>query len=149
MSRPPTSIVARQAPPSLTSMETVAMGISAWAPPYQSAKRSGSVHSFHTRSRGASNTRVIVIPSPPVESGVRGSAMLGSLLLRSQACVEAVEAAFPESTVLLEPVDDLAERRRLEPRGPKLRRPTARDQSRALEHLEVLRDRLNGDRERL
>ena len=96
-------MVARHLPPSLTSIETVDTGTSASLPPYQSAKRSGSVHSFHTCSRGASKTRVIVIPS----------AMLGFLLARSQARLEAVEAALPEPTVLLQPFDGVPERRAL------------------------------------
>src|SRR6266508_2526000 len=112
------------------------------SPPNQSAKRSGSVHSFHTRSRGASKTRVIVIPSL-----LRGSAILRSLLGRLQALVEAVEASLPEPTVLLEPVDSFLHRRTPQPRGPKLRRAAARDQPRALEHLQVLGDRLDADRE--
>src|SRR5207253_1429813 len=58
------NIVARHAPPGLTSIETVESGTSDSGPPNQSAKRAGSVHSFHTRSRGASNTRLIVIPYP-------------------------------------------------------------------------------------
>lgn len=41
----PQNIVARQAPPGRTSIETVESGISHSAPPNQSAKRSGSVHS--------------------------------------------------------------------------------------------------------
>src|SRR5713226_3315131 len=126
------NIVSRHEPPGLTSIETVSSGTSDSLPPNQSAKRSGSVHSFHTRSRGASKTRVIVIPS----------AIL-------QTLVEAVEASLPEPTVLLEPVDRLLQRRPLQARGPKLRRAAAPDQSGVLEDLEVLGDRLDADRERL
>ena len=75
------NIVARHEPPGLTSIETVDSGTSASVPPNQSAKRSGSVHSRHTRSRGASKTRVIVMPAQPC---------------RLQALVEAVEASLPE-----------------------------------------------------
>src|SRR3954468_21598977 len=114
-------MVARHAPPSLTSIETVDTGTSAAPPPNQSAKRSGSVHSLHTRSRGASNTRVIAIPSSA------GSATLRPPLRRREAALQAVEAASPEATVLLEPVDRLLERRPAQPRRPKLGRTAARD----------------------
>ncbi len=95
------NIVSRHEPPGLTSIETLASGTSDSLPPNQSAKRSGSVHSRHTRSRGASKTRVIVMP---------GSTMLVSFIARLQAFVETVEASLPEPTVLLEPVDGLLQR---------------------------------------
>src|SRR5207249_4903122 len=88
----PANIVARHAPPALTSIETVETGTSAAPPPYQSAKRSGSVHSFHTTSRGASKTRVIVIPSPPGAPEAGGSAIVASPLPGRHARLEAVEA---------------------------------------------------------
>src|SRR5205823_3935905 len=116
----PANIFSRHAPPGLTSIETVDSGTSDSPPPNQSAKRSGSVHSRHTRSRGASKTRVIVVP--------------GSLM---QTLVEAVEASLPEATVRLEPVGRVLQRRPLQVRGPELRRPPARDQPRPLEHLQV------------
>jgi hypothetical protein len=56
------NIVSLNVPPGRTSIETDESGTSESGPPNQSAKRSGSVHSFHTRSRGASNTRVTRIP---------------------------------------------------------------------------------------
>src|SRR4051812_8778261 len=115
-------MVARQWPPSTTSIETVSSGISASSPPYQSAKRSGSVHSLHTRSRGASKTRVIEKP---------GASAIGA---SAHARVEPVEAGLPEAPVAPEPVDGLLERRRLEARGTQLGRAPARDQARALEH---------------
>jgi riboflavin biosynthesis pyrimidine reductase len=57
--RRPVNIVARHAPPSLRSIHTVDTGTLA-SPPNHSAKRSGSVHSLHTRSRGTSKTRVMM-----------------------------------------------------------------------------------------
>src|SRR5215211_6031985 len=140
----PANIVARSAPPSVTSIETVETGTSASGPPNQSANRSGSVHSFQTRSRGTPKTRVIVIPASPATSGFR-SVILGRL----EACFEAVEAAFPERTILLEPSDGVLQRRRSQPRGPKLRRATTGDQPGLLQHLEVLGDRLDADRKGL
>src|SRR5829696_3322025 len=137
----PAYIVARHAPPSRTSIATVATGTSAWSPPNQSAKRSASVHSRHTRSRGASNTRVTLKPFC--------SPIAGAFLGRSQARLEPVEAALPEATVLLKPRGRVAERRALQPRRAQLGGPSARDQPRVLEDLQVLGDRLDGDRERL
>ena len=43
--------------PGLTSIDTVDSGTSASLPPNQSAKRSASVHSCHTRSRGRRRRR--------------------------------------------------------------------------------------------
>src|SRR2546428_1340241 len=105
----PQNIVARHEPPGRTSIETVVSGTSHSLAPNQSAKGSGSVHSFHTRSRGASKTRVIVILPEATVSGVRGSAMLGLSLGRLQTLVEAVEAFLPEQAVALEPFDGLLE----------------------------------------
>src|SRR5262245_65410929 len=117
-------MVARQAPPGLTSMATVESGISTFGPPNQSAKRSGSVHSRHTSSRGASKTRTIVIP---------GSVAVGFLLARPEPGVKAVEAPLPERTVPLQPRDGVAERRPAEARGTQLRRAAALDQTGPLE----------------
>jgi hypothetical protein len=58
-------------------MVTVDSGTSDSVPPNQSAKRSGSVHSRHTRSRRASNTRVMAIPYSPVPLGAPRSAIVG------------------------------------------------------------------------
>ena len=63
--------------------------------------------------------------------------------------VEEVEAAFPEPAVVLQPVGGALQRSALESRGAQLRGAPARDQPGALQHLEVLGDRLEADRERL
>src|SRR5512133_1706356 len=131
----PTSMVARQAPPLRTSMETLASGTSASPPPNQSAKRSGSVHSRHTRSRGAANTRVMLICGA-------GSAIGRLVPGRPQACLQALEAGLPEPAVVLQPVHGVPERRRLEPRGPQLGGAAPGDQPGPLQHLEVLGDGL-------
>src|SRR5918999_1965935 len=141
----PPNIVARSAPPSLTSINTVETGTSASGPPNQSANRSGSVHSFHTRSRGTSKTRVMMSPVSDATSGLGRSAILAL----SQALLEPVEAVFPERTILLEPLDGVLEGRRAQPRGAKLRRAAPRYGPRLLEHLKVLGDGLHADRERL
>ena len=78
----PQNIVARQAPPGRTSIETVESGISHSTPPNQSAKRSGSVHSRQTRSRGAAKTRVVV--KPPVPNGAAQSSSRSRWSMRSK-----------------------------------------------------------------
>src|SRR5205807_474232 len=71
------------------------------------------------------------------------------ILARSHPLVQAVEALAPESPVRLEPVGGVLQRRRAQPRGTKLGRACPLDQAGALEHPEVLRDRLDADRKRL
>src|SRR3954453_15068265 len=116
-------MVARQVPPARTSIDTVSSGISASLPPYLSAKRSGSVHSRHTRSRGASKTLVIVSP--------------GSSAIAAQSLIHAIEAALPEAAVGAEPLRRVPERFAVKARRPELRGPAAADQAGALEDLEV------------
>ena len=74
-----------------------------------------------------------------------------SAILRSfaspQPLPEMVEASLPEATISLEPLGGVPQTRAVEPRGPELGLSTPRDQSRPLEHLEVLGDRLDADRE--
>src|SRR4051794_14050585 len=103
--------------------------MSASAPPYQSAKRSGSVHSRQTRSRGASNTRVVV---KPVSSAIV-----------AQSRIQAVEAAVPEAAVAREPFGGGAERLPVQARRPELLAATAGDEAGALEHLDVARHGLH------
>src|SRR4051812_11378034 len=133
----PKYIVARHAPPGRTAIATLSSGTSASGPPNQSAKRSGSVHSRQTRSRGASNTRVIVRPRR--RSGA-GSAI--------EALPEGVEAVLPEAAVVLEPLGRVAQRRAAQPGRAQLGRPPAFDQARPLEHAQVLRHGLERYRER-
>ena len=74
--------LARSGPPNIVACHDAARpdvhrdrvsGISHSAPPNQSAKGSGSVHSRHTRSRGASKTRLIVIPGASAIAPSRSS----------------------------------------------------------------------------
>src|SRR5919198_5935107 len=102
----PKNIVARHSPPGRASIVTVESGMSAWRPPYQSAKRSGSVHSLHTTSRGASNTRVILMP--------------GSVIALAETRLELLDARVPEDTVLVEPFGRFLEGRPLDPGRPQL-----------------------------
>src|SRR4051812_37114616 len=128
----PQNIVARQAPPGRTSIATVERGTSHAVPPNQSAKRSGSVHSFHTRSRGAAKTRFVVNPRTPKRSG---SAIV------SQPLLHAIEASLPERAVGIEPFRRVLQGDRPQARRPQLRAATALDQAGALEHAQVLADR--------
>src|SRR4051794_38864040 len=134
----PQSIVARHAPPGRTSITTVESGTSHSTPPNQSAKRSGSVHSRQTRSRGASNTRVVV--KPPLKGDRSG--------IVSQSLVETVEARLPEPTVVVEPVNGVLERHRAEPGRPQLRAAPTLDQAGALKHAQVLAHGLAADGKR-
>src|SRR5512133_4060271 len=135
----PQYTVARQAPPGRTSIETVESGTSHSTPPNQSAKQAGSVHSRHTRSRAAARTRVVV--KPPVPNGA------GSVIC-SQPFVHAVEASLPEGAVVIEPFGRVLQRHRAQARGAQLRGAPPFDQAGALEHAQVLADRLGAHRER-
>src|SRR5215217_6388634 len=129
----PQNIVAHQAPPGRTSIETVESGTSHSTPPNQSAKRSGSVHSRQTRSRGAAKTRVVVKPLVPKGSGSG---------ICSQPLVHAIEASLPELAVGIEPLGRVLQRHRAQARGAQLCRPPPFDQTGALQHTQVLADRL-------
>src|SRR5258708_40010606 len=101
----------------MRSMETVDSGTSVSVPPNQPAKRLGSVHSFQTRRRGASKTRVIFSPPP---AAVAGAVWLGTseaLLALAQPRVQAAEARVPEAASRTHPV-------RARPLGPSPRAPT-------------------------
>src|SRR5918999_5279948 len=54
--------------------------------------------------------------------------------------VQPFETLLPMPSVLADPVRHVAERLRLQPAGPPLRLASLLDESRPLEHLEVLRD---------
>src|SRR5256712_485323 len=115
----------------------------------------GSVHALNTRSRGASNTRVVtssrsLAGSDILASGVVATSLLlrvfglsrvgaGLLLKLAEVAVEAVEALLPEAPIALDPVGDLPQALGLEPAGPPLRVAAPGDQAGGLEHLEALR----------
>src|SRR5438093_3961232 len=102
----------------------------------------------NTRSRGASKTRDMTIsrsdgvatsswclPFPPIALLLSSSLELGQIL------VQPVVALLPEAAIPLRPLGDLLERARLESGGPPLPLPASRDQTRPLEHLQVLGNR--------
>ena len=88
------------APPGRTSIDTLDSGTSPPGWPNQSAKLSGSVHSFQTRSRGASKTRLMV---NAYRSVIRGS------LAAREPLVQAIEAVLPEAPVAEQPLHGLRE----------------------------------------
>src|SRR5689334_9313673 len=132
------NIVSRHLPPGRTSIDTLSRGTSHCGPPYQSAKRSGSVHSLQTRSRGASNTRLIRIPYS-----------LAPSVIAAESLLESPEAGLPEALIGPEPVRCILHRGRAQLRGTQLRRPGARDQAGALENPEMLGHGLNANGQRL
>src|SRR5919106_4882994 len=77
------------------------------------------------------------------------SAISRSPLDLAQVLAETIEALPPIPPVAGQPVGGLLERLALQPRRPQLRAALARDQARPLEHLQMLGDRLHGDRKRL
>src|ERR1700748_2991038 len=80
----------------------------------------------------------LLLFSPDVALGLRcGLGRLTGLHL-FQVLIEAVEVLVPEPAKISAPAVDLFELARLDATWPPLRFPPARDQSRTLEHLEVL-----------
>src|SRR5258706_11933001 len=99
--------------------------------PHHCFIRSGSVKHFHTRSRGASKTRLMTN-----SCGLFSSATFFLLGLDfSEVIVETVEAFFPEAAVVLDPFGDVFQRACLQPPRTPPRLAAAGDQPRALQHL--------------
>src|SRR4051795_7735765 len=121
-------------------------GVSICSGPNHAATSSGSVQARKTRSRGASKMRVI---STSWSSAATGLMSLIWLSFPVQVSVESVHAGLPGALARLHPVDRLVERVGLHAARPPLGVAAARDQSGALEHLEVARDRGQAHRERL
>src|SRR4051812_23589482 len=94
-------------PPGRTSIETVSSGTSSVGPPYQSAKRSGSVHSRQTSSRGASKVLTSSMSGPPLPAVASATRRLPS---GAKPLLHPVEAALPEAAVVIDPLGDLPER---------------------------------------
>src|SRR5258708_34974385 len=119
----------RQAPPGRTSISQT--GFVKPCGPHHCAICFGSVHAFHTRSRGASKTRVMT--NSRSGGGVVGlffSVMFLLLVLQLvQIIVQAFEALIPETAIVLHPVRDLLERSCLQPARSPLRLAAARDQT--------------------
>src|ERR1700680_1090400 len=132
--------------------------------PSHCASRSGSLWARNTRSRGASNSRVMMI------CGMPGSAVICVLLIvvlllcgrviaagvvflaglqRCEQLVESLVPFVPEPLVAGQPGGHLAERFGLQVTEPGGGAAGARDEARLLQHLEVPGDRWLGYAERL
>src|SRR5258706_15439318 len=134
-------MVCFQTPPGLTSIFSIV--VVKPRGPHQCTTCRGSVIACHTSSRGASKFRVMTISRSAVSSMVLFSRFFILFLLFlqfAQIIVQTVKAFFPEKAVVFHPGGDFLERLRSEPAGAPLRMPSAGDQLRALEHLEMLAD---------
>src|ERR1051325_3129159 len=132
----------RQAPPGRTSISNVVM-VKPFGP-HHSPRYSRFVNASKTSARGASKTRVATIARPSAAAfGCWSAGMFLLLLLLqcAQESFEAVETLLPEFAVVLDPLSDVLERRGLETARPPLRLASTGDESRALEHFQMLRDR--------
>src|ERR1700731_4770408 len=83
----------------------------------------GSVHASKTSSRGASNTRVVMIDrgSGPVPGLCLAAILLLIGLFFFEIIVQPVEAGVPEAAILFKPVVDVFEGGWLDPAWPPLR----------------------------
>src|SRR5215203_451448 len=105
-------------------------GVSKLAGPYHRATSSGSVQARHTRSRGASNTRVIRTSRLPAVTSLIAISFL------AQMRIEPVHPSLPGLLAGLHPLDRVVERVGLHPARPPLRFPAAVDQARLLQNLQ-------------
>src|SRR6185437_5820724 len=142
------TIVMRHTPPGLRSKSIFSRGVVKCSGPHHFVTSSGSVHTCQTSSRGASSSRSITIVCSLIVCCPSAIVVCLSLDLH-QMCREPIEPSFPDPPVLLEPFGHRAQRCALEPRRSQLRRPSAGDQAGPLEHLEVLGDGLQAEREGL
>src|SRR5919204_772968 len=100
------------------------------------------VNTSNTRSRDASNTRSITRSSITMSLTLCLAAMSLLLLLQLfEVRLQAVKPLLPDDAIALDPLVDFLERARLEGCRPPLRLFAARHESRALEHLQMLRHR--------
>src|ERR1700730_3056965 len=123
--------------------------------PSHCTSSSGSVYARNTRSRGASNSRVMticgmpcsavicVLPivSPRLDRLIAVGVVLLVGLQRREQLAEPLLALVPEPLVAGQPGGHLAERLGLQVAEPGGRAAGARDQGRVLQHLEVPGDR--------
>ena len=73
----------------------------------------------------------------------------GSLMVWCEQCVQPAELLLVNQPVLVDPGGECLELRRIQVHGSALGVPRPGDQPRLFEHLNVLRDRLLGDLERI
>src|SRR5215472_9692380 len=158
---PPASVCTnRHLPPSRTSFSLTVMVYSRG--PSHCCSSSGSVYARYTRSRGASNSHVMMICGMPGSAVICVLAIVVSLrpgrlptaavvvlaLQRREQLVEPLVALVPEPLVAGQPGGHLAERVGLQVAEPRGRAPGPRQQARLLQHLQVPGDRRLGHAER-
>src|ERR1700754_2883982 len=106
-------------------------------PSIQFGTCSASVNASKTSLRGASNTRVIAtsLSEGVVNVVVPASFVVSMILLLHllQVCVQPGVAGVPELSVVLGPLSDLTQRRRLEPARAPLSLPSPGDETCPLE----------------
>src|SRR3954465_5850202 len=98
-------ITAVHLPPSRTSIAISSSAILYSGPPYQSANRSGSVHSRQTSGRGASKVQFMSM----------------SGLSATEAPLHALEASLPEAAVPVDPFGGFLQGCPVDPGGAELR----------------------------
>src|SRR5580698_2702782 len=150
----------RQVPPLRVSYRSMVVVRSRG--PSHCTSRPGSVWARNTRSRGASNSRVIMIIGMPgsaviavllivvpfaVAAGFRRAVVFLGGLQRGQQVVEPLVALVPDPRVAGQPGGHLAQRPGLQAAEPGGRPPGPRDQAGVLKHLQVLGDRRLGHAE--
>src|SRR5215469_10841221 len=138
-------------PPGRASTVIWSSGALTPAGPQKWARCLGSVMQRKTSSLGASKTRVKTSSPTSGRCSLIGLPLLiagGRALDLPQVLVELVEPLGPGPAVLLDPARDRVEPRPLQVAGPELGVPAARDETAALEHLQVLGDGRQGHVER-
>src|SRR5579872_5954496 len=108
--------------------------------PHHCPRCTGLENAENTSARGASKVRTRMIERASIASRVSLFAATPLLLALQllQIRVEPVETLFPKPAKAPKPDVDIFERRALDPAWPPLRLAPARDQSGALQHLQML-----------
>src|SRR5215472_12698792 len=108
--------------------------------PHHCPRCTGLENAENTSARGASKVRTKIIERASIASRISLFAATPLLLALQllQIHIEPVETLFPEPAVAPKPDIDVLECRAFDPARPPLRLAPARDQSGALEHLQML-----------
>src|SRR5580658_10246729 len=113
--------------------------------PHHGLMRASSVNARHTRSRGASKTRLMTSTRSAGSAAMLFFAAIFlflrvrfALLQLAQIVLEAIERLLPETAIVFEPVRRVLERSGGEPAWTPLRLAAALDKASALQHFEVL-----------
>src|SRR3954465_6514162 len=130
-----------KAPPGRASTVIRSSGALTPIGPQKWVRCSGSVMQLNTSCRGASKTRVKCRTCSVIGISVRGG------LQGAEGVVELVESLRPQAPVRLDPVDGGVQGGAFQMAGAELCLPASADQSGALEHLQVLGDPRQAERE--